>query len=90
MCIDRKREALIKVVDREFYIFFRREGMWRSLDTRNPIENKEKYIEYNQWFIDRKIGGSAYDNYIEDAIRNANSNQKLLEELGAKFQDKCI
>ena len=53
-------------------------------------EFKEKYIEYNQWFIDRKIGGSAYDNYMEDAIRNANSNQKLLEELGAKFQVKCI
>ena len=62
----------------------------KFLRERNEKEFKEKYIEYNQWFIDRKIGGSAYDNYMEDAIRNANSNQKLLEELGAKFQVKCI
>ena len=40
MMIDRKREAVIKVVDREFYIFFRKEGKWRALDTRNPIENE--------------------------------------------------
>jgi hypothetical protein len=40
MCIDRKREALIKNVDREFFIFFRKEGKWRALDTRNPIENE--------------------------------------------------
>ena len=64
--------------------------MMKFLRERNEKEFKEKYIEYNQWFIDRKIGGSAYDNYMEDAIRNANSNQKLLEELGAKFQVKCI
>ena len=35
--------------------------------------------------------GSAYDNYMENAIRNAKNNQKLLEEklleeIGAKLQ----
>ena len=33
MIIDRKREAVIKLVDKTFYIFFRKEGKWRSLDT---------------------------------------------------------
>ena len=40
MIIDRKREAVIKLVDKSFYIFFRKEGKWRSLDTSNPIENE--------------------------------------------------
>ncbi len=46
MMIDRKREAVIKVVDREFYIFFRKEGKWRALDTRNPIKGYvKKFLE---------------------------------------------
>ena len=53
---------------------------------RKEKEFREKYLEYNQWFIDRKIGGSAYDNYMENAIRNVKNNQKLLEEIGAKLQ----
>ena len=40
MIIDRKREAIIKLVGREYYIFFRTEGKWRPMDTRNPIENE--------------------------------------------------
>ena len=52
------------------------------------LSKGEKYREYNQWFIDRKIGGPQYDKYMEDAIRNENNNQKLLEKLGARFQVK--
>ncbi len=39
MVIDRKAEAVIKLVDMNFYIFFRNEGKWRLLDTQNPIED---------------------------------------------------
>ena len=39
MVIDRKAEAVIKLVDRNFYIFFRNEGKWRLLDTQNPLED---------------------------------------------------
>ena len=60
--------------------------MMKLLRERKEKEFKEKYLEYNQWFIDRKIGGSAYDDYMENAIKNAKNNQKLLEEIGAKFQ----
>ena len=62
--------------------------MMKFIRERQEKEFKEKYMEYNQWFIDRKIGGPQYDKYMEDAIRNENNNQKLLEKLGVRFQDK--
>ena len=58
--------------------------MMKLIHERKEKEFREKYLEYNQWFIDRKIDGSAYDNYMENAIRNAKNNQKFLEEIGAK------
>ena len=62
--------------------------MMKFIRERQEKEFKEKYMEYNQWFIDRKIGGPQYDKYMEDAIRNENNNQKLLEKLGVRFQVK--
>ena len=60
--------------------------LMKLIRDRKEKEFKEKYREYDQWFIDRKIGGSAYDSYMENAVSYANDNQKLLEELGAQFQ----
>ncbi len=59
--------------------------MMKLIHERKEKEFREKYLEYNQWFIDRKIDGSAYDNYMENAIRNTKNNQKFLEEIGAKL-----
>lgn len=62
----------------------------KLLRERKEKEFNEKYIEYNQWFIDRKIGGPQYDKYMKDAIRNEKNNKKILEKLGARFQASCI
>ncbi len=60
--------------------------LMRVIRDRKEKEFKETYREYDQWFIDRKIGGSAYDSYMENAVRNSDNNLKFLEKLGAKFQ----
>ena len=57
---------------------------------RKEKEFKEKQMEYNQWFIDRKKGGPEYDRYMEDATKNENTNRKYLEKLGAIFQVKSF
>jgi hypothetical protein len=75
----------------EFVSVLDNNPMMKLIRERKEKEFREKYLEYNQWFIDRKIGGSAYDNYMENAIRNAKNNQKLLEEIGVKLQIRhCI
>jgi hypothetical protein len=58
--------------------------MMKLLRERKEKEFKEKYTEYNQWFMDRKIGGPQYDRYMEETIRNRNNNQIILEELGGQ------
>ena len=76
---------------KEFVSVLDNNPMMKLIRERKEKEFREKYLEYNQWFIDRKIGGSAYDNYMENAIRNAKNNQKLLEEIGVKLQIRhCI
>lgn len=76
---------------KEFVSVLDNNPMMKLIHERKEKEFREKYLEYNQWFIDRKIGGSAYDNYMENAIKNAKNNQKLLEEIGVKLQIRhCI
>ncbi len=72
----------------EYVSILENNPLMKLIRERKEKEFKEKHMEYNQWFIDRKKGGPEYDKYMEDATKNENTNRKYLEKLGAIFQVK--
>jgi len=62
--------------------------MMKLLRERKEKEFNEKYIEYNQWFIDRKIGGPQYDKYMKDAQAEVEKESAdLIKEAELEFKE---
>ena len=46
----------------------------------------DSYERINQWFLDRKIGGSAYQEYMENATETKKMNLKKISDLEMMFK----
>ena len=59
--------------------------MMKQLTKRKKTELLEKHDRTNRWFIDRKKGGLAYEEYMSNAKHMKNRNLQLLAEFGVTF-----
>ena len=59
--------------------------MMKQLTKRKKTELLEKHDRTNRWFIDRKKGGLAYEEYMSNAKDMKNRNLQLLAEFGVTF-----
>ena len=56
--------------------------MMRSMLETTKKKAIDSYESINQWFLERKIGGVAYDDYIKTAEKTKEDNLEKLKQLG--------
>jgi hypothetical protein len=56
--------------------------MMRSMLETTKKKAIDSYENINQWFLERKIGGVAYDDYIKTAEKTKEDNLEKLKQLG--------
>lgn len=56
--------------------------MTRPMLEATKKKSMDNYNRVNQWLLDRKIGGEAYEEYMKNAAETKNANYKILTDLG--------
>ena len=59
-----------------------RNSFMRPLAEKKRAEAIEKNNNFNQWFVDRKIGGTEYEDYMKEKVETKSQNIQLLKKLG--------
>ena len=82
--LEERRIEFAKVFQKAVFVL-ENNPMMKQLAERKKTELLEKHDRTNRWFIDRKKGGLAYEEYMSNAKDMKNRNLQLLAEFGVTF-----